>query len=260
MIVGASYPVHGDGAFAMLSGAAHADFPVSNLGDAKAIVTPFRASASGAIAFKVTLPAEKTTDFLSLARHNATDGATYRFRSYSDAALTALVDDSAVLAFDIPAGTQFPTTTPYRFPAEQSVRAVRVDLSDIGAAWQIGAMIVGGFWDHSRHDTRALGIKPRDGVIDVGDGVRRGTRQWSPRSYSLGNSLIDWTTDGQTFHDFQRDMKLSEPFIWVRDFGDATTWARECDLVRNQSRPALGKDAALFGSLALDMISHLAGN
>lgn len=261
MIVGASYPIHSTaGVFAMLSGSADADYPVTNLADPKAIVTPFVASASGAISFKVTLPANKTTEFLALARHNGIDGATYRFRSYSDTGMTALMDDSTVLAFTGLAGSQFKPTTPYRFATPQSARAVRVDLSDIGVPWKIGAMIVAGFWDLTHHDARALGIRSRDGVNDVGDGVRRGTRQFSPRGYTLGNGLIDWTTDGRSFHDFHRDMKLSEPFVWVRDLGDAATWPRECDLVRNQSRPAMGKNANIYGSLALDMIEHLAGN
>lgn len=259
MIVGASYPIHAGATWAMLSGSAHADFGVENLGDPKAIAAPFRAAASGAIAFKGTLPANQTAEFFALARHNAADGATYRLRFYSDAALSTLVDDSGTKTFDVP-GVAFATTTPYRLAAPQSVRAVRVDLSDIGVAWQIGAAILAGFWDLTAHDARALGLKDRDAVSEVGDGVRRGTRQWSPRAYSLGNSLIDWTTDGQTFHDFQRAMLLSEPFVWVRDYGDPDTWARECDLVRNQALPPLGKDAYVFGSLALDMISHLAGN
>ena len=259
MIVGASYPIRStDAAFAMVTGTADTDYPVANLADPKAITTPFRASASGAIAFKVTLAADQAVEFLALARHNATDGATYRFRSYSDASLSTLVDDSGTLTFDIPAGGLFKPTTPYRLPSTMTVRAVRVDLSDIGSAWQIGAMIASGFWDLSAHDARALGLKPRDDQSDVGDGVRRGTRQFSPRAYTLGNGLIDWTTDGATFHDFQRDMRLSEPFVWVRDLGDSSTWARECDLVRNQTRPALGKNAYVFGELALDMIEHLA--
>lgn len=259
MIVGVSHPIHStDAAFAMLSGTADADYPVANLADPKEITEVFVASASGAIAFKATLAADQTVEFVALCCHNATDGATYRIRSYSDTGASVLVDDSGTLGFAIDASSPFGrTVTPYRLPSAMTVRAVRIDLSDIGLAWQIGALIVSGFWDLSAHDARSLGIKPKDGFTDVGDGVRHGTRQWSPRVFTLGNRLIDWTTEGRTFHDFQRDMKLAEPFVWVRDYGDASTWVRECAVVRNQSRPTMGKDAYIFGSFALDMIEHL---
>jgi hypothetical protein len=258
MIVGASYPVHGaDATFAMVSGAAHADYPVTNLSDAGEILRPLQASAAGAIAFSCVLAADQEIELLTLAHHNAEDGETYRFRSYSDAGMTALVDDSTALAFDVDATADFPQVTPYRLPSAMTVRAIRVDLSAQTAAWQIGAFIPSGFWDLSEHDARALGLMPKDGRLDVGDGVTHGTRQFSPRMITLGNSLIDWTTEGRTFHDFQRDVKCAEPFVFVRDYGDATTWPRECVLVRNRTLPALSKGAWIFGGMALDMVEHL---
>jgi hypothetical protein len=61
---------------------------VANLADLRQIRTVFKASASGAIAFKATLSANASVEFLALVHHNAVDGATYRFRTYSDASLT----------------------------------------------------------------------------------------------------------------------------------------------------------------------------
>ncbi len=261
MIVGASYPIHsGDAAFAMTSGAADADYPVSNLADPKAITLVFRASAPGAISFSFVLPADRAVEFLALCRHNNPGGETWRIQLYDNAGLTSEVYDSGALTISSSTAGQVRPTEPHKLVGGPlTIRGGVITLSAHAAAWQIGALIVSGFWDLSAHDARALGILPRDGRTDVGDGVSRGTRQFSPRAYTFGNSQIDWTTDGRTFHDFQRDMKLSEPFVWVRDYGDPDTWARECDLVRNQSRPALGKNAWVLGELALDTISHLAG-
>ena len=79
-----------------------------------------------------------------------------------------------------------------------------------------------------------------------------------PRQRATATGLQRCSADrSRSLHDFQRDHKTSEPFVWVRDLGDPDAWARECDLVRNQSRPALGKNASIFGSLALDMLEHL---
>lgn len=259
MIVGISHPCFGaDAVFAMETGAAHADYPVSNLADAKESATPFRASASGAIAISFVLAADQEIEFVGMARHNGTDGATWQVQLFDDAGLTSEVYDSGALTLDIDAESLFSTTTPHRLPdGAVTARGGIVTLSDIGVAWQIAKIIPAGFWDLTAHDARSLGIKPTDGRMDVGEGVFHGTRQFSPRVFTLGNGLIDWTVAGRTFHDFHRDTGLSEAFIWVRDYGDAATWPRECALVRNQSLPGLSKNAWIYGGLAIDTIEHL---
>jgi hypothetical protein len=265
VITGVSHPTFGATAtFAMVTNTAHADYPVTNLAEAKESATPFRAAASGVTAFSFVLPANQAVEFVGLARHNGTNGATWRIKLYDDAGLTSQVYDSTALTLDIDAASLFSTTTPHRLPSGPiTIRGGVITLSDIGVAWQIAALIPAGFWDLTGfsgltgHDARSLGLKSTDGKMDVGEGVFHGTRQFSPRAFTLGNSLIDWTVDGRTFHDFGRATGLSEAFVWVRDIGDDATWARECALVRNQSLPALTKNAGLAGGLALDMIEHL---
>jgi hypothetical protein len=255
---GVSFPSYvSDAAFAMITGAAHADYPVANLGVLEKIRTPFKATASGAIAFSCVLSAAQSVEFVALAHHSATNGATYRIRSYSDAAMTTLVDDSGTLSFSISADDQFPAVTPYMLPSVLTVRAVRVDLSSIGVAWQIGGLEVSGFFDLSQHDARSLGIRAKDQRQDVGSGLTHGTRQFSPRTITLGNSLIDWSDIGPTFLDFQMEKGTSQPFVWLRDYTDDGTWQREAVLVRNASLPAMTKNAWIYGELGLDLVEHL---
>lgn len=256
MITGVSFPSYvADAAFTMTSGAAHADFPVQNLADLTNATRPFRASAAGAREFLAVLAADQLVQFVALARNNAQTDATYRFRLYDDDAATSLVHDSGTLTFG--AASQFARTTPYLLDAAITVRAVRVNLSSMDAAWQVGGLEIAGFWDLSSPSARSLGMKPQDGRRDAGDGATLGTRQFSPRAVTTGLSLIDWTVEGVTFETFRWDRGTDKPFVWVRDAEDPETWPRECFLARNASLAGLTKNAFIYGALALDAIEHL---
>lgn len=255
---GVSYPSYSlTATAAMITGSAHADYPVTNLTDLARVSKPFKASASGAIAFSLVLAADQLVRFVALVRHNGIDAGTYRIRLYSDAGMTALVNDSGTLSFSLSAARQFLVVTPYLLAAALTVRAVRIDLSDPGVAWSIGAVEVSGFWDLSTASARSLGLKAQDTAINVGDGASHGTRQFSPRIVTLGLEGIDWTTDGVTAFDFNLEKGLDLPFVYVRDYDTATTWPREAILVRNASLLPVNKDFGTYGSLGLNLIEHI---
>lgn len=243
--------------FAMITGTAHADYPVSNLGDLKRIRRVFKASASGAIAFSCVLAADQTVECVPLIHHNATDAATYRIRSYSDAGMTALVDDSGTLAFSISSDAQFSAVTPYVLASALTVRAVRVDLSDIGTAWQIGAMDVAGLWDFEPVSRRSLGLLAQDEVAEHAEGVSHVTRLFAPRLVESGRELITVATDGYTFRDFLKTKGRSEPFVWVRAYEEAGSWQREALLVRNASLPPLNRQPSTLANFDLRFVEHL---
>lgn len=259
MRTGVSFPGYGaEATFAMASGSAHADYPVTNLADLKKIRTPFRASASGAIAVSFVLPEAAPVEFVGLCHHNATDGATYRIRLYSDESLSSEVYDSGTLAFDIAAGGLFAKVTPHVLTATSpEVRSGRIDLSDTGSAWEIGGVEVAGFWDLTDPAKLDRGIAPKDLVLRAVDGAGRGMRQFAPRTVEVGLEAIDWTLEGATLIDFQAQRKRSEPFVYVRDYDDAATWGREAMLVRNAALPALSKREVYFGDLSLKLVEHL---
>lgn len=242
--------------WAMISGTAHADYPVTNLGDLRKPRTPLITTAPGAIAFSGVLPADQSVQLVALCHHNAEVGETYRIQLYSDAGMTTGVADSGTLVFPVHPEGLYPQVTPYVLPAALTVRAVRVDLSAQAAAWQVGAVELGGFWDLTHHDARSMGVQTKDGVTSVGRGVDHATRRFSPRLATIGNSLIDTATEGATFSDFVTEKGSDLPFVYVRDADDSATFTRECFLGR-LSGHSYSKNAAFFGDIGLSVVEHL---
>lgn len=258
MSSGVSFPGFGaDAAFAMLTGAASSDYPVANLADLKRIRRVFQASAPGAIAVSFVLAANQPVGFVGLVHHNASNGATYRVRLYSDAAMTTLVDDSGTLTFSLDPASQFVAVTPYLPPAGLSVRAGRVDLSALTPAWQIGGLEIAGFWAFPGLSARERGLQTGDQLQTPIEGVTHATRQFSPRIITSGRSLIDLTTDGLTLLDFQVAKGRSEPFVWLRAYEDAASWPREAVLVRNLALNPLTKAQPTAGQFPLNFVEHL---
>lgn len=253
-----SYPSHLSGAtMAMITGSADASYPVSNLADLKRIRRVFKASASGAIAFKATLSADQSVEFVALVHHNATDGATYQIRCYSDTGLSSLVDDSGTLSFSIDSAAQFPAVTPYALPSAQTVRAVRVDLSDIGVAWQIGGLEVSGLWDFEPVAKRELGLKTNDEVTQHTEGAVHATRMFSPRLITSGREYVTHSSEGWNALDLFNAMGRSEPFVWTRSYEEGGSWQREAALVRFRSAPRVSRGPGTLASFDLPLEEHL---
>lgn len=242
---------------AMITGSADASYPVSNLTDLKRIRKAFKSSGSGAIAFKATLAADQSVAFLALIHHNATNGATYRFRCYSDTGLTTLVDDSGTLTFSISSTARFKQLTPYALPSAQTVRAVRVDLSDIGTAWQIGGLEVSGLWDFESVAAREIGLSPSDDITRLPEGAVLATRHFAPRVIRSGRENLTYSADGFTLLDLERRMGRSEPFVWVRAYEDASSWERENVLVRLRSLSGLSRKAGSLVDFDLPLQEHM---
>ncbi len=246
-----------DATFAMITGTADPDFPVTKLADLKRIRQVFKAAGAADIAFKATFSADREIQFVALLHHNAINGATYRVRCYSDTSLSTLVDDSGTLAFSISSNAQFRAVTPYALPSAITVRAVRIDLSDMGLAWQIGGMEVAGMLAYEAVSRREIGVDAADDVTPHVEGVNHAQRLFSPRLLMTGRSNIVHQEHGWDAMDLAKNLGRSEPFVFVRAYEDATTWERENVLVRLRSMPRIIRGSGDLASFELPLTEHL---
>lgn len=244
----------------MITGAANASYPVANLSDLYNIKTPFIANASGAVAFSAVLPASKSLSFLALLDHNGGAADTVRWRLYSDAAMTAMVLDSAALPL-FPAGSSvsstYPQNFPYRFNAV-TARAVRVDLSANAAAWAIGAIEMGGFWEWTDVAVpRSSGFQNADAEANQPFSADHVMGQFAPRIISGTRETVDQSENATTAQDFLMEKKTALPFVWCWDTADATTYPRECVLVRNAKIQNPVQNSYPTGKQSFSFVEHL---
>jgi hypothetical protein len=241
---GASFPSWADQAtWSVLSGTADPLFPPSNLADLASPRSPAAATDTGALSLKFVLPAARSIRFVGLIHHNAPAGATLQLRLYSDAAQTGLLyDTGSVLAW--PAGSApvsgYPAVRPIFLPAAVTALSGRLDLAARadGTPWAVGGVELSGWYEWQDVAVpRAVGFDPQAVSSDAGDGVAHVTRAWSPRQFAGTRELVDQSELETTALDFQREKRLSRPFVWAMDLDDPATWARECALVVNERVP-----------------------
>lgn len=253
-----SAPMHGEVAtITLTSGTADADFPVSNLANPREPRRLFKASASGAISLLAVLPATQQVEFVCLTDHNAINAATYRIRSWSDAAATALLDDSGTLAFSIGANTQFRKNTPYALPAAVGARAVTVDLSDIGTAWKIGALVISGALWFDAVSKREVGVVGGDEVAQRAGPAQHATRLFSPRVVTLGRDNRTYSGEGFAVLDMMRDRGTADPFVVALAYDEPASWERGVALVRFRTPSPVRRVENDLVSYELPMIEHL---
>lgn len=262
MRTGVSYPGRTAGATcAMITGAAAADYPVQNLASLASLRTVFRASAAGAVALSITLPASRLVQFLGMVHHNAPEDATLRWRLYSDAGMTALLHDTGVMSV-YPEGaeveTPFPNVRPHILDAALSTRAVRLDLSANASPWQIGGIDLAGWYEWPAVSVdRAYGVANKDVVVDTFGGAQHGMSQYAPRTFRGSRTEIEVSAEQTDILDFQMGTGLHVPFTFVQDYDDPATWARECVVVKNRAVPRLVKNGFDLGDFFYDLQEHL---
>jgi hypothetical protein len=253
-----SAPMYGEAATVTLTaGAADADFPVSNLASPREPRRLFKASASGAISIRAVLPAAQPVAFVCLTDHNAINAATYRVRCWSDAAATALLDDSGTLAFAIGADAQFRKNTPYALPAAVAARAVTVDLSDIGTAWKIGALVISGALWFDAVSKREVGVIGGDAVAPRAGPAQHATRQFSPRVVTLGRDNRTYGGEGFSVLDLMRDRGTADPFVVVLAYDEPASWERGVILARFRTPAPVRRVENDLVDYELPMIEHL---
>lgn len=264
---GVSYPSYPGSAFAMINGAAQANFPVQNLADTQSVRTAFQATAAGAIALSFTLSAAVPIQFLGLVHHNAAAADTFRFRLF-DSGIPNIVTNAAHIVYDstalpfYPVGATksalFPATTPLVLPAPISVISGRLDLSAQAAAWAIGALELGGWWPWPAISVaRELGMDNSDVVIEQSGGADHNMSQWASRTVRGDRTEIIVADEQAAVLDFQFAKGLRKPFVFVWDYDDPSTWPRECFLARNATLPKFSKAGHPVAKFAFDLIEHM---
>lgn len=264
---GVSFPSYQGATMAMATGAASADYPVSALASAQSIRSVFRASAPGAIAVTFIFSAAKMMEFLGILHHNAPAGATFRWRLFSDANPDPVgnaahqVWDSGVIAFyppDAEVSSVYPAVRPYLLPSDRSVRSGRLDLSAHGAAWEIGALELAGWWGWEDVAVpREIGVKNSDVTSEQPNGGDHVMGKFAPRIFSGSRDSVEIQTERATALDFQRAKGTYQPFVWVWDYDDPETWAREVMVVRNSALTPLTQNDHPSGRIAFGFMEHL---
>jgi hypothetical protein len=243
-----------------------ANYPLSNLSDLKNIRAVAQRSAAGALSFTLLFSAARTLQFLALIHHNCVAGDTVRYRLFSGtgadpvANAGTMIHDSGNLAL-FP-GSNAPSSRlaavrPYLLSSALSVRSARVDVATAGTV-SIGGLELSGWyeWQNVLID-RERGFRSTAQTQAQADGADQVMGQWSPRVWDGGRDLIDQTELESTFMDFQREKKLSLPFVFAWDYDDSTTWTRECALVKNTSLPRQTADYPFAGRMRFAFEEHL---
>lgn len=260
---GVSFPSYAaDPTYAMVTGTADASYPVSNLADLYNIRTVFKAGGTGAIAFTFIFPANRTIQMIGLLHHNAPAAATVRYRLFSDNNPDPVGNSAHQIldsgALTLQTNSLYPQCFPYRMSAATAVRSGRVDLSSNTVAWVVGGLELAGWWEWTDVQySREFGLTPNDTVVAQPMGVDHAMSQFSPRTVKGSRALTDQAENLSTAMDFQLATKTSKPFVWAWDAADATTFARECFLVRNASLGPPVQNDYPSGSQTFEFVEHL---
>lgn len=264
---GVSFPSYASLAtLAVVTGTLNASYPLSNLSNLKNIRKVAKTSTTGVLAFTFVLPAAVSIQFLALVHHNAAGAETVRIRLFSDnnpdpvGNAGAIVHDSTAVAM-FPSGaaasSDYPQNRPYRLSAAVTARSGRIDLSSHASNWQIGGLEIGGWWEFQDVQVpRSLGLQSNDAVVDQGGNIEDVTQMWSPRRVGI-QRLVLQSENETTMMDFQLEKKTSNPFMWVWDMDDPSTWPREAMLVTNYTLPGAPSGDHPSGRQSFDFIEHL---
>lgn len=269
---GVIYPGYGSEAtMTQVTGACTANYPLSNLPDLKNIRAIAQASTTGQQVFTFSLTAARTVQALALAHHNAPLGATFQVWLFNDNNPDPATNPGGIVynsgatvaIWPTDPGTiLFPAVRPIVLTASVSCRSGRIQLNSRAAldavAWELGAIEVGGWWEWKDVQVdRELGLKNTDNVLDLSNSVQQGQSQWAPRTWRGSREIVTQTEVEGTALDFQRERGLTNPFVWLWDYDDSATWARECMVARNNRLIPPVNQNYNASRLTFDFLEHL---
>ncbi len=242
-----------------------ADYPVTNLSDLKRITRKAKVAGATTYAFfNLTFAAFRTINFCAMLNHNIVAPTKWRMRFYAEAvaniANTPLLDTGLIDVW--PSGSApisgLPAVTPFVFPASASVRTGILAVEIAAGLPEIGGFECGGWWEWTDVAVpRELGISGNGTQEDMGGGVVHAMKEWSPRLIKGTRSVVDQSEIETTALDFQREKRLSQPFVFLTDFDDPTTWPREAVLVKNVTIPPSQIFDVDVGRFAFEFREHI---
>lgn len=254
-------------AFAAVTGPWDANYPVTNLGDVQMPSQVGRATPTGGqVTFTFTLPAAALVRFIGLVDHNMAAAESVRVRLFATGAPDpatnggAIVYDSTVVSVwpgGSAASSLFRPTRPFVLPAVQSVISGRVDITGLGGTLQVGGVEIGQFWVWPGEASgRALGFKNRLNDVMLAGGGAAPLDGFVPRFLQGELSAVALASSQTEGFDFQRSTSKSKAFVYVQDYDDPTSWARECVLMRQQEISALVGKVYRHDSMQIRFIEH----
>lgn len=237
---GVSYfSVGEDAVFAEVTGTFDPLYPVEYLADLFLPTCPCRVVPdAGDVAFTAALPAAQPVQMIALPQHTIPAGASVRARLYSDAGMTTLVTDGDLGPTQIPDPvTGWKQTFLAVMNAVQTVRAVRIDISDAGTdPIDLGGLEIAQWWEWPWITADAnLGFTDGADDIDLLGGGAWGREEYRPNTYSGQVDYMEASEALTNGLDFLKNRQQSRPFVFCEDYSDPTTWPRTCFLAMNAS-------------------------
>lgn len=235
--------------WAVVNGTPNADYPAQNLADlirpSKVMrITP--SSGSCGVTFNFNTFTEQI-QFIALVRHNASVG-NWRVILWSDnnpdpvGNVGNIILNTGLVPI-WPTGsarvTGYTPTTPLLLANPINVGSGRIDFSALSGTLEIGAVELSQFleWDISPGVEFGLSTDMQEQpVVGGGSDV---TDTLLPR---IANGQIDFVplaNSSSFFIDFQQVSGKAQPFVFVQDYDDVTTWGRWCFLARNADLPPM---------------------
>lgn len=241
---GASYAsVASVAAWSVLTGSGDANYPASNLADLINIANVARVTPSaGAAALAFDVPAGSRLRFVGLARHNLLAAETMRIRLYSGPGRTGtlLFDSGVISVWPSGAGVSgYSPTRPYLLSGIVTAASGRLDFAGLTGTLEIGGVELANWFDWAispgvtyGFDTRAADVALVGGGAEAGD-------LFIPRTVVGQIDFLALATAATTGLDFQKLTGKAQPFVFVQNYGDPTSWARFCFLAKNTDLPPM---------------------
>lgn len=230
-------------AWTLATGAADANYPVSNLADIVNVANVARVTpAAGIVSLKFNLTSAATIQFLAMVRHNAAAGSA-RFRLWSGPNQTGtnVVDSGSVSIWAGGAIVQgYSPCRPYVAPAAVSAQSGQIDFASLTGVLEMGALEISQWWPWPGVSEGAdIGFSTRQADVVLAGGAAEAGDVFTPRIYNGQVDYLDLPTAQTTALDFQKMKSLRRPLVFVQDYDDPTTWGRGCFLARNSELPAM---------------------
>lgn len=230
------------------------NYPVTNLSDTVYLTKVARATTAGYRSLLGVFPTDTTIQALAICNHNMGPSDLWRIRGFStptpDAGTDTPVFDTGVLAslpspavaILKPDGTpRYRQTRPFVLSSPVATRSLFLEFGGGTAPVSVGAIEAAGWWAwEGISQSRDTGIDSRETSVPLVGGGEIIPSEFCARQI---NGQIDYIALGASGTDraldFQAGTDIQQPFLFVNDTTDVTSWPRLALMVTNVQIPPL---------------------
>jgi hypothetical protein len=213
----------------------------------------------GQITLQCVFPVARPLQMLNVVHHNFPAGSTYLWSIYSDAAFTTNIANVSGSIWPSPAvpNSEYPAVAPMLAGTLLTARSCQLQVFGVGTAQAlIGGIEIGGWWEWNNVEVpRAFGVRGSDRSTSLVNASPLTTLQWAARTVA-GSRVVTDTEVETTVMDFFREKGRAKPFVWLWDYADGATWARQNILVRNADLPPPSNEVLRGGRMKFSFIEH----